>query len=434
MPWPQRRTGRDVLMLLLLLLLLSFSCAQYVVSDLKYGIPTCAGNVSNQLGLVTLQNDLLAQTLTFRFSASTAPAYSCYLCQSYPTSSYCNTSISASIYPAPGLVSDLLLLLLDANGTATAVRRYNMNESGVVSISLSDLSPTQSCGNPLRLIALLLLTLDVPVAKDLVGMLHHQPAIEAVPCVPSALYAQIGLDCAVTPLVTPILYRPSACLLLDNGEQAAEVITPPLIYYPPLWWYRAFLLGGAAVPAHSLCGERYDTLLYASSLYQANCNGEDVLTPWYALATEMAALQLAAQRQGALGLEVNATLREALDLLGRHCEPRQCGAQPDCFESTLLRIRQCYSGVAELGELDLYAQCDALRAYFNATYPPDAFTAFHAWFYEAFKFLILPDKQMEVKAILLISTMFFLPLCAGIVLGVLVFKIRVKRKDQALID
>jgi hypothetical protein len=247
-------------------------------------------------------------------------------------------------------------------------------------------------------------------------------------------------------------YTLQNCLALQpQREHAFPVLPPPpvtgtvLDQPPALHYYNSFLVYNAPLPAQHqpLCGRDWPQLLYESNLYQYYCGGEAnlvsaatnnetrdpyyLMRPWYQMALEwitVKMLESSRQQQYMLYHFVRERhyMSLAQDLLERNCMARNewglfLGRQ-DFYQEIMMALMTLsnYSNRRpQYARLD--AVCGELRSYFDRSYggeekrPALQYTQFgeHIWFnawpHRAYSYLVAPNAQEYVGAVLM--TTFF---------------------------
>lgn len=397
---------------------------QYQWADSRYPLRGCGG-APNRLGGLTLTNDLAAQYLSLRFDLD-RPFTSCYLCEQYAT---CGAVSPDSLYLALDAHANLQLLLM-RDGQPQALHQYNVESDlgqrilvSNLTLPLADLGLAAPCGARLQLLVGALLTLDEPVNKDLYALAYTPGTAAAVNCTPHALYDAMGINCADTPLLYPIVYEVRQCVATRN-----ETPVPPveLRQWQPLYWYHTLLFDNATALPPPLCGEPIDVALFRTRLYQQWCYGVAVNRTcewWDQLLVRYAVLWLNAARAADDTVMVRVALEQMRSLLERSCAQRHT-----CITAPLPVIADYYTALEAADNASL---CRELRDYFEAHYhqpAEDFMSQFEAWYRSTFHALIYPDRAFTTKAVLFVMGVFFTLLFMVFGVGIGGFQMRVKVK------
>jgi hypothetical protein len=440
--------------MLFLLLLLAATIRsqqqQFQLADSRYPPDGCNGS-ANALGALTLANDVLGQFLQLRFELNSS-FHSCYLCEQYRLAQYCaNSSAGAdSIYLTLDAQTNLQVLLLDAHSDQpVALRAFDLasdlgrNEfASNLTLPLADLglAGRAHCGARLRLLVMALLTIDEPVSKDLVALAYTRGAAQAINCTDHALYQAANIDCRATPLLYPVWYEVRDCAPLRD-----ETPLPPAVLrqWPPLYWYHALVMDNSSALPLALCGERLDTLLFRTRLYQQQCYAAVPSDPtaacewWDRLLVRYLVLWLNGARANTSD---NLLVHVSLEAMRAQLE-RTCTRRASCLVAELPDFGDYYTRaddaeVEAIEAVDNATLCAELRDYFEAHYRAterDFLALFEAWYRSTFNALIYPDSAFTTKTVLFVLTVFCAVLLAVFGVGIAGFQMRVKvRKITAV--
>ena len=413
--------------------------------------------MSNILGYLSIKNDLLGRNLIITYNLS-SPFYSCYLCSQY--AEYCaNASVPVEyIYLTTNILYNLQILTLDNNDEPLKVYTFNVeSELGYkqfqsnITIPIDMLfqgnttttTKKSHCHNTYSFLMIGLITIDAFATKEIVT-LTHPPIIpgnnRTILCRPGPQYTQLGIDCNKVPIIYPITYTVDECLLLSEPNQT--IVTQPINYYPPLYWYSEMVFDNTTPSgAFTICGERYDTLLFKSGLYQAVCyrspsHGAKIQKSWWiTLFLQVMSLEsnVGDQQQQQRSHLTTMVIQEARDLLERHCGEFNVASRR--LLAINMKIANLYSGglTPYINQTEL---CLGLYEYFethyNHTKNDNFFHLFNLWYIEMFKFIIYPDKTTETKIYLAIGLTTFIILFMICAIGILQFtlKVKVKKTNQ----
>ena len=408
---------------------------QHQWADSRYPLASCNGTMPNRLGSLVLASDLDAHALQLRVDL-TQPFYSCYLCEQY---GHCATIPADAIYLTLDAQTNMQVLLLDDADQPVALHHYEVESDrgqhrfvANLTLPLADLNRTAQCGARLRLLVAALLTIDEPVNKDLFA-LAYTPGAPAINCTPHALYEAMNIDCAVTPLLYPLVYDTLPCITLSH---AGDQPLPPavLLRRTPLYWFHALVLDNTTALPLPLCGEALDALLFRTNLYQQQCYGvkADPSCEWWdQLLTRYLVLWLNAARDGAGN---NTLVYGALESMRAQLE-RACGQRRSCLVVKLPVVGDYYTGPDGEDDADNETLCRALRDYFEAHYREvegDFLALFEAWYRSTFHALIYPDHAFTTKTVLFTMSIFFTLLFLVFGVGVAGFRMRIKVKKPTL--
>lgn len=421
----------------------------YEISDIKYNTPKCVINgtsMDNRLGHLTITNDILSNNLVITYNLSDS-FYSCYLCSQY--TEYCNIPVSSEyIYLTTNILYNLQLLTIDSNNTPQKVYTFNVeSELGYksfnsnITIPLNMIFPSNDshCQRTYSFILVGLITIDAVNNKEIVTI--TQPSLannnNSFPCISSTQYTQIGIDCNMLPIIHPIQYTVDNCVEVERPNTTTIPGKYPILtYYPPLYWYSEMVFDTTVTTSNKiLCGERYDSRLFRSGLYQAVCynshqHQENVTKYWWMVLF----INLLSLESTISGDELSAppsvkeVIYEARDLLERQCDPYHTimrGSPP-----VLNKIISLYKNRVPVNQTEL---CLDLYHYFEKNYNQsrgdDSFIhLFNLWYIELFKFIIYPDKIVETKVVLSVGLTFFFLLLLVMAIGIIQFRLKVKVK------
>jgi hypothetical protein len=427
-------------MLLLWLALFVARLAAYCLSDVRFPTPECGAinNVtypalSNCLMSLTLGSDLLAQQLTLNFAKTGAAFYSCRLCAMGTQSNYyCRNNLQPAndhIAAAPGGNLRMLLIEQEENDTAWgAYGQYTVEaEAGdrrnSIAVPLDALTDPRAtnCGAPLALVMTLVITLDVPPARDVLALVTGEPESGVALDCASDVLLPLGLDCGLTPEVMPALFTPQNCIAyyVDGAPQVND--TKVVTLYSPLYWYTR-VLAYPGVVSEQFCGTRLDALLFESNLAALCCARQggactQGMTLWNRLALQVVARRLS-------GVDPSdPLLRAALDLAERSCSARWSPpAQWPGYVDRLLKKLE--STLPEATGEARATLCAPLAAYFlnlsrqaNMTAMINATATFESqWYFAPFRAWVKPDANMERNVTILLVFFGALPVlfCCGV--------------------
>ncbi len=415
-------------MLLLFVLCCVATAQQWPLGDAHYALLGCEG-APNALASLSLSNDLLGETLHLQIDM--APFQSCFLCAQYPAR-YCNASVAPDhLYLTLDVASNVQVALLDSEDRLLLRREYAVESSRGLgqfasNVSLPLIEIAGECGAQLRLLVSVMLTLDEPANKDLFALAYDASA-PALQCDPA--YEATDLECVGTQTLYPLMYTVQSCVQWRESDPPL----PPdaLTQWSPLYWYHTLVMQNDTRLPPPLCGERADTLLFETRLYQQQCYGvaQDARCEWWdALLTRYVALWLDASLAGVSGNAlVNASLEQMRALLERGCTRRQ-----SCLVVALPRIADYYTLAMPIDNASLCAQ---LHDYFEANYAvveQDWLALFTAWYRTTFRVLVYPSKETTTALLLFVMAVFFTLLSAVFAIGIAGFKMRVKVKKTAM--
>lgn len=230
-------------------------------------------------------------------------------------------------------------------------------------------------------------------------------------CNSSALYSTVGFNCNETPYLQPIDHSVSNCLV-SNDDPVVSPQPGSRERHSPLCWYLQCLNGSLTSDA-TLCGEPVCALFYRSNLYLTSCgarfNMTVSMTPWNQMAVQLVTYVL---NHGEDRAYRDVWWLVGMELLERHCGERQHPLsevemnEKKSFFRSFLAYMQHANEVEEV-EGD---PCDAIEEQFDNLYNKTmSEMLYNRWFY-AFKFVLMPDKDMEKRAILLVTFLCSLPL------------------------
>ena len=433
----------------------------YEISDIKYTTPKCVINgttaMDNILGHLRIENDLLGNNLIITYNLSSS-FYSCYLCSQY--GQYCGTSVSSEyIYLTTNILYNLQLLTLDSNNTPQKVYTFNVeSELGYksfnsnITIPLNMIFPSSSnkthCSKTYSFILVALITVDAVNNKEIVTITQPPKTIvlndTSFLCISSAQYTQIGIDCNMVPVIQPIRYTVDKCVdIIDSNSSTSDNNTTHhlLTYYPPLYWYSEMVFDESMTTSGTiLCGERYDSRLFKSGLYQAICynserHQENISKYWWMnLFIQLLSLEsnIDASSIENKSQPMREVIYEARDLLERQCDPFHTIMRGSPV--VLAKINSLYGGRVNINQTEL---CLDLYHYFeknyNQTRGDDSFVhLFNLWYIELFKFIIYPNKIVETQVVLAVGITFFFLLFLVMAFGILQFRLKVKVKKQSV--
>lgn len=448
----------NILFLSLLLLCMTTMTSDYEIADIKYTTPKCVINgiaMNNTLGHMTIKNDLLGNNLIITYNLSNS-FYSCYLCSKY--SEYCGNPISSEyIYLTTNILYNLQLLTLGSNNNNTPQKVHSFNvesELGYkafnsnITIPLNILFPSNKshCLETYSFLLVGLITIDIVNNKEIVTIIQpssstNTSGTDSFQCIPSLQYTQIGIDCNMLPIIHPIRYTVDKCIDTSSSTSNNNPNPPPssiLTYYPPLYWYSEMVFDETmSVSSKLLCGERYDSRLFKSGLYQAVCynsarHQENIAKYWWmTLFIQLLGLESTIGGEQLDKSEfVREVIYEARDLLERQCDPFHTTMRRGGSPSVLGKITSLYNARATVNQTEL---CLDLYHYFeknyNETRGDDSFIhLFNLWYIELFKFVIYPNKIVETKVVLSVGLTFFILLFLVMAIGIIQFRLRVKVK------
>ena len=423
----------------------------YNLMDTSYETPKCTlknGSIvmNNHLGHLILRNNLLGNALSLNLLFDN-DLYACALCE--VADYYCMKPLPADAIRvnAPHLnvtTANLFIVALDRRGTLFGYSKVLLEMDTMATQTTRDLSLLLSsmmplygdqCQSQLQLIMALNLTITRN-NQTLYVMASPTPAINemtssnGILCNSSLLYERIGFNCTRMPWLATITYTMNNCLLTEDKAGLTPVVIPTsnaTPHHSPLGWYHACLLSGengTILSNETLCGESLCTLLYQSNLYLSECDTNSstssasrVMTPWYEMAVALITTTLNMRREQRQTVIVWLYGREILE---RHCDAKEAELNPGITAWAIFsQVRR------QLTRLNLASSpasnhtmvCGAIRAYFDTQYNATmGKMLFNQWYYRAFKFALLPGRDMEMHSLFLISFLCSVPFVLAVLL------------------
>ena len=268
-----------------------------------------------------------------------------------------------------------------------------------------------------------LLTMLVTVGKT--SYARDDSSNATVLCNDSALYTQIGFNCTATPILWPILYQPTNCLVSSVSTPVNQQ-QEELERHSPLCWYARCLNDSLASNA-TLCGEPVCTILYRSDLYLNQCgtSGDHEMTPWYQMAVQLVTYAL---NYGNKATYTYVWWKLGTEILERHCDARrEVLSSVETLDKSSF-YRRFLAQMQRDNEAPLDMPCDEIREYFERLYNKTVSEALYSqWYYTVFKSVLMPDSDMEIRAIVLVSFLCILPF---VLLAFLFYCIRGLRRNN----
>ena len=362
-------------------------------------------------GTLSLTNNLLGSEVTLSAVFNDA-MYACSVCTRPPH--LCNES-----KPSTPLHPMMHIRLLDANNNI-----LDHTHTPLLSIG------NDTCHNTLRI----LIGIEIKLSSFTLHLTPDTPITEPkdklIICNSTTLYKEIGFDCLKTPLIQPIVYQVENCLISKQTPAVPIVLPTATERHTALYWYLSCLDGTLRSNA-TLCGEPVCSILYRSNLYLNQCDVRNdtkhrEMTAWYQMAVQLIVYRLNYGEEQAYRY---VWWLVGVELLERHCYAKQHPLSEDetreynsFFRQFIRQLDEDNSAAEELPCRQIKHQFDAL---YNKTMSE---MLYNQWYYAAFKFTLMPDRDMEIHAILLICFFCILPFLVFATLGYCVYTLRGKKK------
>lgn len=265
-------------------------------------------------------------------------------------------------------------------------------ESGQSILSQTTLLDTNRCDTVVRIL-IAVDTLSIPVGNSSIACNATRTP---------------GFNCSETPYLQPLLYRLSNCLLTSEEENVTSSVPIKEIHAPLCWYHQC--LNGSLISNATLCGVPVCTILYRSNLYLNQCandTNKTSMSPWYLMAVQLITYRL---NYGEAEAYRYVWWLVGTELLERHCyainhplSVEEMREKDSFFRRFLTQFEADNAMTHELPCLEIKQHFDSL---YNQTMSE---MLYNQWYYAAFKFVLMPDRDMDLHAIMLISFFCILP-------------------------
>ena len=406
----------------------------YLIVDPAFTVPSCTvgkTTLSNVLGQLSIDYDLLGRTLSFSVQFPTTPIYPCAMCQI--DTNYCNTTPvrPGNLRLNTDYASNAFILAIPS-GTPfprnidAEPYQFQLNQPGPTTLQKNSLMWQQrpvDCSQSIALVIQPILSVEQPLTHDIFAMVSEMDQEHSLPCTNNSQRIFDLFQCrALGNRTLFITLEMANCVAMrqsippgsPNGFGVSPVARTSLD-----WYYRAIsnqLPLGLGLDNLTLCGQNWLQLLKMSQMtYYCSRKAPLYLLPkaWYQLALEVIAARLN------LAIAVypvpRLALEESLDALESACLERDTLLAPinaTHLYPLYLQLVEFNGVMDDRSRVSLCKQIllslDTVLSEAERVFLPVYMQFYNEWFFYPFNYLVLYSNGHMRTGVIAFLTFFAL--------------------------